>query len=229
MREQIALINVRPIWARAPLLLLALAALAAGWYAVRWGVGDAMAEYAPFSYATDPASSFETAESAARLAPEDPLAHLTIARLHQASFEPEKLPRALAEYERAAALAPNDYLIWMEMGRARSALGDKEGGVAALRHAAELAPNYAQPRWHLGNALLRNAMERGESADEAFAELRRAADADPSLRPQIFNLAWQVYDQNMARVIDAVGKTPAARAELVGVLVGRQRFEDAIA
>ena len=229
MAEQIARINVRPVWARLPLLLLAASALALGWYAVRWGVGDTMAEYAPVSYANDPASSFETAESAARLAPDDPLAHLTIARLNQYSFDPERLPRALEEYRRAAALAPNDYLIWLEMGRALSALGDKEGGVAALRHAAQLAPNYTQPRWHLGNALLRNAMERGESADEAFEELRRAADSDPALRPQVFNLAWQVYNQNMPRVIEAVGKTPAARAQLVGVLVGRGRFDDAIA
>jgi tetratricopeptide (TPR) repeat protein len=223
MAEQVLLINVRPVWARLPLALLAVAALAASWYAVRWGVGDTMAEYAPVTYATDPAASFETAESAARLAPEDPLAHLMLARLHQYSFDPEKLPRALAEYERAASLAPNDYLIWMEVGRARSALGDTDGGVAALRRATELAPNYSQPRWHLGNALL-----RAGRMDEAFAELRRAADADPALRPQVFNLAWQVYAQDLARVIDAVGKSPGARAQLVGVLVGRGLFDEAI-
>ena len=223
MAEQIALINVRPLWARLPLALLAAAVLVASWYAVRWGVGDTMAEFAPVTYATDPAASFETAESAARLAPDDPLTHLMLARLHQYSFDPEKLPRALAEYERAAALAPNDYLIWMEVGRARAALGDADGGVAALRHATELAPNYSQPRWHLGNALL-----RAGRTDEAFAELRRAADADPALRPQVFNLAWQVYAQDMARVIDAVGKTPGARAQLVGVLVGRGLFDEAI-
>jgi hypothetical protein len=224
MAEQVIHINIRPIWARLPLVLLALAALLAGWWAVRRGIGGSMAEYAPFSYAKDPASSFETAESAARLAPEDPQSHLTLARLHQISFDPAELPRALEEYERAAALAPNDYRIWMEMGRARAALGDTEGGVASLRHAVELAPNYTQPHWHLGNALLRTGR-----TDEAFAELRRAADIDPNMRPQVFNLAWQVYDQNMEQVINAVGKTPAARAQLVGVLVGRQRFDDAIA
>src|SRR5205085_1594345 len=130
----------------------------------------------------------------------DPLAHLTLARLYTVSFDPDDLPRSLEEYDRAAALAPNDYLVWTEVGRARAASGDAEGGAAALRRAVALAPNYAEPRWHLGNALL-----RAGRTDEAFAELRRAADADPSrYRPQTFNLAWQVYNQNMPRVLDAV-------------------------
>ncbi|HEX8501601.1 MAG TPA: hypothetical protein VF659_13535 [Pyrinomonadaceae bacterium] len=223
MSEQIALINVRPVWARLPLAVLAVAALWAAWYGVRWGVGNTMAETAPASYATDPAASFESAEAAVRLAPRDPLAHLMLARLHQISFDPASVPRALEEYGTAAALAPNDYLVWTEVGRARSALGDPEGGVAALRRAAELAPNYAQPRWHLGNALL-----RGGETEAAFAELRRAADADSSLRPQVFNLAWQVYGPDMARVIETVGNTPLARAQLVGVLAGRGRFDDAL-
>jgi tetratricopeptide (TPR) repeat protein len=225
MAEQIALINVRPVWLRAPLLLVAAAALAASWYALRWGIGDTMAEYAPVSYATDPASAFETAESAARLAPDDPYSHLTLARLYRVSFDPDDLPRSLAEYERAAQFAPNDYLIWTELGRARASSGDAEGGVEALRRAVALAPNYAEPRWHLGNALL-----RAGRIDDAFAELRRAADADPSrYRPQVFNLAWQLYDQNMPRVLEAVGRTPDARAQLVGVLIGRGRFDDAVA
>jgi tetratricopeptide (TPR) repeat protein len=224
MAEQIALINVRSLWARVPLVLLAAAALAAAWYGVRWGIGNTMADTAPFTYVNDPTAAFESAEAAARLAPRDPLAHLTLARLHQISFDPQETPLALSEYEQAAALAPNDYLIWTEMGRARAALGDTEGGVAALRRAVELAPNYAEPRWHLGNALLRAGRD-----DDAFAELRRAADADPEkYRPQVFNLAWQVYGPDMARVIDAVGKTPAARAQLVGVLAGRGRFDDAL-
>ncbi|HEX7316893.1 MAG TPA: carbohydrate binding domain-containing protein [Pyrinomonadaceae bacterium] len=222
MVEQVVFINVRPFLARAPLALLGLLALYCGWIGVRWGIGATMAETAPASYAKDPTAAFESAEAAARLAPRDPFTHLMLARLHQVSFDPEGVPRALSEYEQAAALAPNDFLIWMEAGRARAALGDAEGGVAALRRAAELAPNYTQPRWHLGNALL-----RAGHTEEAFAELRRAADADPMLRPQVFNLAWQVYGPNLARVVDAVGKTVESRAQLVGVLAGRGNLEDA--
>ena len=224
MTDQVALISVRPVWARVPLALLAALALAASWYGVRWGIGDTMAETAPLSYANDPTAAFESAEAAARLAPRDPLAHLTLARLHRVSFDPAETPLALREYDEAAALAPNDYLIWTEVGRARAALGDTDGGVAALSRAVELAPAYAEQRWHLGNALL-----RAGRYDEAFAELRRAADTDSEkYRPQVFNIAWQLYGPDMARVIDAVGKTPAARAQLVVVLAGRSRLEDAL-
>jgi hypothetical protein len=222
MAEQLALINVRPVVARVPLVLLALLALYGGWVGVRWGIGNTMAETAPASYATDPAAAFESAEAAARLAPHDPFTHLMLARLNQVSLEPAAVPRALAEYERAAELAPNDYLIWVESGRARAALGDLEGGVATLRRAAELAPNYSQPRWYLGNALL-----RAGHTDEAFAELRRAVDADPALRPQVFNLAWQVYAPDITRVVNAVGTTADSRAQLVAVLAGRGSLEEA--
>ena len=224
MAEQLALISVRPVWARLPLAALALLALYGAWQGVRWGIGNTMADTAPASFASDPAAAFESAEAAVRLAPRDPLGHLMLARFHQISFDPAGVPVALREYETAAALAPNDYLIWMEAGRARAGLGDMAGGVASLRRAVELAPNYAQPRWHLGNALLRSG-----DTDEAFAELRRAADADPSLRPQVFNLAWQVYGPDMARVINEVGRTPQARAQLVRVLAGRGSLDDSLA
>lgn len=224
MSEQVALIKLRPVWARLPLALLALAALWASWHGMRWMIGDTMAEAAPLSYQNDPQAAFETAEAAARLAPRDPLAYLTLARLHRFSFDPELLPRALTEYEQAARLAPNDYQIWTELGRARATAGDLEGGVAALRRAAALAPNYAEQRWHLGNVLLRTGRD-----EEAFGELRRAADADPDkYRAQVFNLAWQLYGPDMARVLDAVGKEPGIRGHLVTVLIGRNRFDDAL-
>src|SRR2546423_14153904 len=97
MRDQLALISVRPVWARVPLALLALAALAASWYGVRWGIGDTMAETAPFSYANDPTASFESAEAAVRLAPRDPVTHLTLARLHRGTFHPAATPHALRQ------------------------------------------------------------------------------------------------------------------------------------
>ena len=214
MSEQITFINVRPAWRRAMVMVAAAAALWGAWHGLRWCLGGTMAETA---------RDFETAGAAVRLAPKDPLSHLALARLHRVSFLPEALPESLREYERAAELAPNDYLIWLELGRARGAAGDAEGGAAALGRAVELAPNYAQPRWHLGNLLLRSGR-----VDEAFAELRRAADADPGLRPQVFNLAWQVYGQDMPGVMRAVGDSPQARAQLVMVLTGRVRLDDAL-
>ncbi|MBD0327345.1 MAG: hypothetical protein ICV68_12985, partial [Pyrinomonadaceae bacterium] len=92
------------------------------------------------------------------------------------------------------------------------------------RRAVELAPAYAYPRWLLGNLLLRAG--RG---DESFQELRRAAQADPKLRPQIFNVAWYVFGEDVQAVRNAVGNSAAARAEFAAYLGGRQRFDDALA
>src|SRR5437763_15443567 len=185
MTDQVALISVRPVWARVPLALLAALALAASWYGVRWGIGDTMAETAPLSYANDPTAAFESAEAAVRLAPRDPVTHLTLARLHRVTFDPAEFPLALQEYDEAAALAPNNYLIWTEVGRARADAGDLEGGVAALSRAVELAPACAEQRWPLGNALLRAGLDH-----QPFAELRRPAARDSEkYRPQVLNIA----------------------------------------
>jgi tetratricopeptide (TPR) repeat protein len=215
MAEQLSFINVRAAWRRALLVVPAALALWGAWVGVRWCAGATLAEYA---------QDLTTAEAATRLAPDNPHAHLRLARLRRVSFLPEQGAGSLAAYERAAALAPYDYLLWVELGRARSDAGETEASLAAYRRAVELAPNYAQPRWHLGNALL-----RAGRAEEAFAELRRAADADPALLPQVFNLAWQVFEGDMASVVGAVGRTPKAREQLIGVLVGRGRLDDAFA
>lgn len=214
MLNRVVFINVGA-WRRVFLLVPVLLALVGAWYGVRWMAGSTLAERAP---------DIGTAEAAARLAPHDPQAHLRVARLRRASFLPEEMPKSLADYERAAARSPHDYLIWMEWGRALASTGEPDRGVGALRRAVELAPNYAEPRWHLGNALL-----RAGRTEDAFVEMRRAAEIDPTKRPQVFNLAWQLYDQNVARVIEVVGRTPDARAQLIGVLVGRGLLEEATA
>lgn len=215
MPEQISFINVRAAWRRALLLVPAGLALVAAWYGVRWCVGATLAEYA---------RELTTAEAATRFAPRNPHTHLRLARLRRASYLPDEMAAALEGYERAAALAPHDYLVWSELGRARGEAGDLEGAVAAFARAAGLAPSYAMPRWHLGNALL-----RAGRTEEAFAELRRAADADPSLRPQVFSLAWQLYDRDLTRAVEAVGRTPSARAQLINMLARRGQLDDALA
>lgn len=213
MSGQVAFINTRAPWRRALLVVALALALLGTWRGVRWLVGDTLAEFA---------QDYATAEAAARLAPHDPQAHLTLARLRRASFDPSDLPLALEQYERAATLDPNEWTIWLELGQARGSAGDTDGGLHALRRAAELAPAYWQPRWYLGNLLLR----AGE-VDAAFAELRRAANANPDLRPQVFSLAWQAFGGDMERVVKSVGGSPQARAQLVTVLVGRGRLDDA--
>jgi hypothetical protein len=136
---------------------------------------------------------------------------------------PDQLHQVVQEYEKAASLSPNDYRFWMALGTALEQWGEVERGEKALQRATELAPSYAYPRWYLGNLLLR----RGRY-DQAFAELRRAADADPELRSQLLNSAWAIYNKDLDSFVDAVGTSANARAGLAEYLMGRQRFEDGI-
>jgi Tfp pilus assembly protein PilF len=227
--DQLKLVEVRAPLVRALLVVPILLALLASWYATRWYIGNVVAEFAPqmsdetLSEDQMAAVKLETAMAAMRLAPNDPWTHWVVAGLKKSSPVPGDLDEALKHYEEAVRLSPNDYRFWMSLGRTRGQTGDFDGGEKALRRAVELAPSYAEPRWHLGNLLL-----RARRGDEAFTELRRAAEGDPRLRPQIFNAAWVVYNENVDAIRDAVSGSPAARAELAVYLAGRGRFDDAM-
>jgi len=213
MPDQIKLIDMQALWRRVLLLVFVVLVWIGVWFGARWGFGNSIAQFAP---------DLEVAQFAARLAPDDPQPQFSLAVLQRRSLLPEALPQALRHYEEAARLSPHDYRLWMELGRVRGQIGDFDGGAAALRRAAELAPSYSLPRWHLGNLLL-----RAERTDEAFAELRRAAAADPGLRSQVFNLAWRVFDANVPSVVAAVGNSAVMRAELTAYLLNQKRLDDA--
>lgn len=210
---QLKLINVEAFWRRVLLVVPVGLVVLGVWVAVRWCVGNTLAEF--------PADA-EIVRTATRLAPDDPQAHFTLAVYARKSFEPEELKEALRHYERATSLSPNDYRLWMDLGRVRGQAGDTEAGERALRRAIALAPHYVMPRWYLGNLLLRDGRH-----EEAFVELRRAADGDATLRPQIFTTVWSLYGGDVERVAAAVGDSVAARAQLVEYLVKQKRMEEA--
>nr|MBA3804637.1 tetratricopeptide repeat protein [Acidobacteriota bacterium] len=217
--DQLKLIDVRtPLW-RVLLLVPVALALLGSWYAGRWYIGDVIAEYAP----NLENGAVETAKIATGLAPDDPLTHWTVASLEKLNLPPDRLPETLREYEKAVSLSPNDYRLWMDLGRTREQSGDTAGGEKALRRAVELAPSYAEPRWLLGNLLLR----AGRTAD-AFAELRLAGEANSRLRPQIFNMAGYVFGQDIQAMSHAVGSSAAARADLATYLASQGRIDDAL-
>jgi Tfp pilus assembly protein PilF len=201
----------RRLWLLIPAALI----IASAYFVTRWCLGNTLAQHS---------ADRAMAQLAQRLAPSDPQAHFTLAVLDEKSLLPEELTEAVREYERAASLSPHDYRVWQALGRARERAGDVGGGEQALKRAVELAPDYANPRWLLGNLLLRQGR-----TDDAFTELRRAADLMPTLRPQVFTLAWSVYDGELSSVIRALGDTPATRTQLIELLLNRKRMDEALA
>jgi tetratricopeptide (TPR) repeat protein len=214
MKDQIKTIELRAAWGRVLLLVPVALVMFGVWYGMRWCVGNTMAEWLP---------DINAAYAATRLAPDDPQAHFTIARLRERSFLPEELPEAVRHYEEAARLSPNDFRYFMELGRVRGLVGDARGSEAALRRAVELAPTYPEPHWYLGNLLLR----QGRAA-EAFAELRRAGEASPGkFLPQVIELSWRYYNADVPAVLTAVGDSAGARGQLMEYLINLKRLDDA--
>ena len=218
MSDQIIYVNARGPIRHALLILPLLLALVAAWFFVRWYLGDTLAEYL-----NPDDRALQTAQIAAQLAPDDPLAHWQLAEALQRSLPQDQLGPAIKEYEAATRLSPNDYRFWLALGRALEQSGDTAKGEKAMRRAVELAPSYAYPRWYLGNLLLRSGQE-----GEAFNELRRSSESNAELRPQIFSLAWQVYSKDFDALKNAIGPTAERRAEFSKYLIERKEFDAAL-
>ncbi len=210
-------LNFKPPALRWLLLLPALIALFGAWTAVRWYVGNTVAEYSP----SVEEGGLEMAQMAVRWAPADPLTHWRLASFQQRVFSAENLVAAVREYELAVRESPYDYRYWMALGSALEAAGDAESGEKALRRAVELAPAYSQPRWHYGNLLLRQG-----KTDEAFAQLSRAAEADERMQAPIFGLALQVFGDDLEKIIQVL-PSPAVRLQFATSLINGLKFDQA--
>jgi tetratricopeptide (TPR) repeat protein len=208
-------IKIDSLPSRAILLAAAAVLLTGAFFSVKWGLANTAASKAEYK---------EVAELTVSWAPDDPQTHYTSAVLHERTFLPEDLPVSLSEYEKAAALAPHNFLLWLELGKARERNGDPVSAERTLRKALELAPNYAQVRWALGNNLLR----QGRS-DEAFTEIRQAASSDEKYVGPAASMAWQVFDGDINLVRNTIGDSARINVALSAILMGQKRLDEAFA
>jgi tetratricopeptide (TPR) repeat protein len=218
MPQELIQINVRKLPIKMLLIVLLAGAGVWSYFVVRWYLGNTLAEY------YNPAeSNLDVARRAASMAPADPLTHWRIAQVSQKILPLDQQAQAIAEYEKAASLSPNDYRFWMSLGTAYEQAGEVAKAEENLKRAVTLAPSYAFPRWYLGNLLLRNGRY-----DEAFSELRLAAEADPELLPQQFSLIWAVFSDDFEALKKAVGESPETRARFALYLLEQKRTEDGL-
>jgi tetratricopeptide (TPR) repeat protein len=218
MPRDLIQVDVRKLPVRIVTVLIFLVAIVWGWFVVRWYVGNTLAEYL-----NPDENTLQTARLAVKLAPNDPLAHWRLGQVSQKKLPVDQLDEAIKEYETAVRLSPNDYRFWMSLGAALEEQGDYQRAEMALRRSVELAPSYSYPAWYLGNLFLRS----GRYA-EAFTELRRASQSDPELRPQLFNLASEIYKSDVEMMKTAVGPAAEVRAQFSLYLLGRNNYEDAL-
>lgn len=195
-------------------IIIAVLMIIAGYFAVNWTFGNMIASHA---------DSKELAEMAIQMAPNDPQAYYSLAYLDEKSFAPEDLPLALANYEKAVSVSPNDYRLWISLGKIREQTGDQKGAIAALRKATELAPNYSQVHWLLGNQLLRQGND-----EEAYSEIRKAVEGNPTYANPAVNMTWQVFEGDVAVISRKIGDSVAIKAALAPFLAKQKRFDEAL-
>lgn len=181
-------------------------------FAAKWGLAYTAARNADLP---------EVAELAISLGPDDPQTHYSAAVLFEKTFVPEDQKRSLAEYETAVALSPNNYLLWLELGKSCERSGDQSGAEAALRKALELAPNYSRVQWALGNALLRSG-----KTEEAFTQIRKAVAGDAAYTNSAAGIAWQLLGGDMAAVRSAIGDSTRLNGAIATLLAGQKRFDE---
>jgi len=218
-KTQIKVLDSRSLPVRVGLVGLILTALVFGWFGVRWQLGNMLAE---LTAPNDP-NAKEIAALALRLSPGDPLANWLFAGAKKNNFTSEAVLATAKNYEQVARLSPNNSNWWVELGRAREQAEEAEAAEKAYRRAVEIAPNYTYPHWQLGNFYLRQSR-----SEEAFAELKKAAEANSVYRDQVFSIAWDFYDKDTARVEEIAGNSSTVRAGLARFYAAKERPEDSL-
>ena len=183
-------------------------------FVVKWCLAQTVANQTNFK---------EVADVAVTLAPSDPQTHLTAAVLYGKTFAPTDLEKSLTEYRQATADAPNNYFLWLELGKALEHSGDAAGAESATRHALSLAPNYADVQWALGNLLLRQG-----NNGEGFALIRQSALANPKYINPAVTVAWQIFAGDPAQIRQNLGAVPPIETALAALLAKEKRFAEAI-
>ncbi len=163
----------------------------------------------------------ERADRAVAASPGDAETHAARALV---LYQAEELNGSIGELENSASLRPQDYLLWLQIGRARDEAGDMQGALLALQEALRLAPFYSDPRWQYGNVLY-----RAGRFDEAFRELGAAAASDPALSPVLMDLAWGTYPGD-AKAVEAIvlPRTDAGRISLARFFVKKGLIDEAL-
>jgi tetratricopeptide (TPR) repeat protein len=165
----------------------------------------------------------EVGDLFAWLSPSDPQTHFAAASLHESALESGDFEAAVREYEAAASLAPDNYLLWLRLAAIRGRAGDTPGTEAALRRAEQLAPNYSRSQWAMGNFLLREGRD-----EEAYPQLQKAVAGDVSLAPLAAATALQTSDGDAEAVIRKFQNSTPVTVAVAIILVSKKEFDKAI-
>ena len=156
MQDLIA-VNSKNVAARFALAGFIVGAIILGWYAVRWQIGNLLAT---ITSPADP-NAAEVAAAAVNCAPSNPYTVRLLAATRNDQAD------TIADLEKAVRLAPNDYRWRVELARAYEQNDEFDRAEREFKRAVDVAPQYANPSWFLGNFYLRQDREA-----DALTELK---------------------------------------------------------
>jgi tetratricopeptide (TPR) repeat protein len=181
----------------------------------RYGFSRLLSRYGVIS------NSLPATSEAIRLAPFDADAHRAQATVFS-KFQ--MYGEARRELELAVSLRPHDDYLWMELGMMRDEVGDSQGALTAFDQAVENAPFYAHTRWQRANLRLRLGRY-----DEAFAELRTAANSNHRFLPTLIGLAWNLSGQSVLVTEQLAGiQSTATRIEFARFLASKGKGRETL-
>lgn len=143
--------------------------------------------------------------------------------LTQASTRETALDEALVYAERAARFSLWDYKSHQFLGVVQEMKGDLAGAERSLRKSANLAGNYADANWALGNLLLREG-----KIGEAIPPLRKAASASEDLFPLTYDLLWRFANGDLSPLRELARNNPSAELSLVQFLLDQSMIDQAL-
>ncbi len=216
---QIEIVDTRRLSVRVGLAALILIAIGFGWFAASRQLGNMLAE---LTSPSEP-NAGELALLAKSLAPSDPLTSWLVANTKRGGLTAGNSENPLDDFMQTVRLSPFDYRWWIELGRGYEQAESYESAERSYLKAIELAPAYTYPRWQLGNFYLRR-----NRSDEAFDELKKAAQKNAVYRQQVFSIAWDFFEQNPARLEQIVGDSPDVKVGLVRFYGVKGRAEDSL-
>ena len=175
--------------------LVVAAALLMGLWLSFFGIRSAIAQH------YSEGDTEKQLESAVHWEPSNPAYWYLLGRFEQYNLEQPDTPLAEESYKKAIALHPHSTDAWLELGLAYELDGKGEDAREAYLQAKKSYPTSADVSWRYGNFLLR----QGKQSD-AYAELRRAIEADPRRAATIFSRAYRAnpnIDEILAQLLPA--------------------------
>jgi tetratricopeptide (TPR) repeat protein len=137
-------------------------------------------------------------ERAVQLEPGNPRNWYLLGYYWQYNLEQPDTQRAIRSYQTSLSFDPGAANAWLDLGTAYESEGELTKARGSFLEAKRAYPLSAEISWRYGNFLLR----QGE-LDKAFAEIRRAVEADPKLGAEAFSRCWHA-DPDLEKILNRV-------------------------